>query len=220
MRRALGLGNSAPARAQVAHSMAPSNAHAHRRFVRDGEVPVTVVHHDDSGGTNKLEAARQALREQIETREQIQRQLEEAQTAIQALQTELAHERIAREETVRHAEARKAEIEQALRVTRQELVAEHQARHQAEEQRDKAIARREEAEERLREIMAAQKPQEASRGSASVKRAMKAAKPKVNDAAPAKDAAARRRRGRPPKVRETESEFVEWWKPGWRDRFR
>jgi hypothetical protein len=42
-------------------------------------------------------------------------------------------------------------------------------------------------------------------------------------AAPATDAAMLmlpRRRGRPPKVREAEAEFVEWWKPGWRDRFR
>jgi hypothetical protein len=29
-----------------------------------------------------------------------------------------------------------------------------------------------------------------------------------------------RRRGRPAKVRNQESEFVEWWKPGWRDKFR
>jgi hypothetical protein len=27
-----------------------------------------------------------------------------------------------------------------------------------------------------------------------------------------------RRRGRPPKVREPEPEFIEWWKPGWKAR--
>jgi hypothetical protein len=30
----------------------------------------------------------------------------------------------------------------------------------------------------------------------------------------------RSRRGRPPKVREWETEFVEWWKPGWREKLR
>ena len=28
-----------------------------------------------------------------------------------------------------------------------------------------------------------------------------------------------RRRGRPAKSDQSEAEFVEWWKPGWRDRF-
>jgi hypothetical protein len=27
-----------------------------------------------------------------------------------------------------------------------------------------------------------------------------------------------RRRGRPPKVRQQETDFVEWWKPGWREK--
>ena len=29
-----------------------------------------------------------------------------------------------------------------------------------------------------------------------------------------------RRRGRPAKSDQSEAEIVEWWKPGWRDRFR
>ena len=29
-----------------------------------------------------------------------------------------------------------------------------------------------------------------------------------------------RRRGRPAKSDQSEAEFVEWWKPGWRDRIR
>jgi hypothetical protein len=29
-----------------------------------------------------------------------------------------------------------------------------------------------------------------------------------------------RRRGRPPKVKQRESEFVKWWKPGWKEQFR
>ena len=43
-----------------------------RRFVRDGEVPVSVIRRDqdDGANTNKLDATRQALREQIEAREQ------------------------------------------------------------------------------------------------------------------------------------------------------
>jgi hypothetical protein len=50
MRRALGLDNSGPVRAQqtIQPSMTSSKASPHRHhFVRDGEVPVTVIYHDD-----------------------------------------------------------------------------------------------------------------------------------------------------------------------------
>ncbi len=171
MRRALGLENSAPTKAQTTHFVAQSGARR-RQFVRDGEVPVTVTH-DDAGRTNRLDEARQALREQIAARGHAERQLQAAQATIESLRTQLAHERIAREEALRHAEAGKAEIEQALQGTREELVAERQSRHQAEQQRDKALADHQQVEGQLREVIAAQKAQEASRGSMSGGRARK-----------------------------------------------
>jgi hypothetical protein len=213
MRRALGLGTSAPARAQSAHATSPGTVHAHRRhFARDGEVPVTVIHHDDPGGFNKLEAARQALGEQIAAREQIERQLEEVRVTVQALETQLAHERIAKEEAIRRAENERQAIERQL-----------------EQERDAAIAARQEVEERLREMM--EPPGDPQR----VRRARKAGvtfdrseaseleTPIVPATRPADDTATlpqTRRRGRPPKVRQPEAEFVEWWVPGWREQFR
>jgi len=73
MRRVLGLnhqptpGHEPPPRTTTGVGA----AHPHRRrFVRDGDVPVTVVHreHDQGAGTNKLDAAQEALHEQMAAR--------------------------------------------------------------------------------------------------------------------------------------------------------
>jgi hypothetical protein len=114
----------------------------HRRFVRDGEVPVTILHHEhnEGCGTNKLDEARKALQDQIAACEHAERQLQEAQAAIENLQTHLAHERIAAHEATQKAEAAGLEIEQTLQATREELDAERHAHQQAKQQRDQAVA--------------------------------------------------------------------------------
>jgi hypothetical protein len=227
MRRALGLGDQPSSAPELRLSSAPpGTAHPHRRhFARDGEVPVTVLHHDDGAGTNKLDAARQSLREQIAAREQTKRFLEEARVTVKDLQTKLAHERIAAEEAVRRAEDEQQAIERQLE---EELA----ARQKAEQERDEAIAARQEAEERLREIMAgkeAQKhamaPRTGRKARATIARSdaselatpIRPATRSADETATMKQAG---RRGRPPKVREGEPEFVEWWLPGWKERFR
>jgi chromosome segregation ATPase len=203
----------------------PNTMHTHRRqFVRDGEVPVTVVHHDEAGGTNKLEAVRQTLREQSAAREQAQQQLAEARATIQALETQLAHERIAKEETLRRAEVQRQELEG-------QLEEERATRQQAEQERDKAIVDRREAEEQLRAMVATQTSQATSNEPQPAERARRVTNADPTDqlsirgraisgTPPTKDGTASKRRGRPPKVRKTESEFVEWWKPGWRERLK
>ena len=81
----------------------------------------------------------------------------------------------------------------------------------AEQERDDAIAARQEAEERLREVLAAKDARKLSPASS---------KP-TNDPAGGSDKVKQaRRRGRPAKSDQSEAEFVEWWKPGWRDRLR
>ena len=148
MRRALGLNDQ---RLTLGHEPPPSaptgTSAAHpqrRRFVRDGDVPVTVVHreHDHGAGTNKLDAAQQALREQMAARERAEQLLQEARAAIQALETKLAHERIATEEAVRRSEDERQAIQD-------ELTTERAARQQADQERDLAIAAHQKAEERL-----------------------------------------------------------------------
>ena len=135
-----------------------------RRFVRDGEVPVSVIHRDqsDASGTNALEAARQALREQVAAREHAEHLLQEAQATIHDLQTKLAHERLARDEAIQRADGEKQIVEQALQRVQEELAAERANRQKAEQQRDEAVAARQEAEERLLEMLATQDAQKSS----------------------------------------------------------
>src|SRR6185312_17052660 len=96
MRRALGLHNASPTQDRPVPSPAPPGASSpqRRRFVRDGEVRVSVIRRDqdDGANTNKLDATRQALSEQIEAREHTEQLLQEAQATIRDLQTKLAHE--------------------------------------------------------------------------------------------------------------------------------
>ena len=232
MRRALGLQEQPPSIPQR-ETLSPSSIgafHPHRRhFIRDGEVPVTVVHHDDGDGTNKLDAARQALREQIAAREQAERGLDEARATIQTLETQLAYERIAREEALKRADDERQQFERPLEDERA-------ARRKAEQGRDEANAARQEAEGRLRRSMDTQEARKAGKapGTPQPRNGVEATigrsdgneleTPNVVPAARSADDTTTvkqgRRRGRPPKVQQTESEVVEWWVPGWKDRFR
>jgi hypothetical protein len=183
MRRALGLReerSSAPQNASPAAS--PGAPHPYRRrFVREGEVPVIVVHrdHDDGAGINRIDTVRQALREQVAARERAEHLLQEARTAIQTLETKLAHERIGKDEALRRLE--------------DELAAERTARQRAEKRLGEALLGRKEPS------------MVTSRGSAA-------------RTDPGDKMQPARRRGRPPKVRPSESAIVEWWVPGWREK--
>jgi hypothetical protein len=138
MRRALGLHGQTQTRPAPSHSTTTTNGlhPQRRRFVQDGEVPVTVIHRDhrsdDVSGGNQLDAARQAIRTQAAARERAERLLAEAQAAIRDLQTKLAHERLAKDEAIQRADAEKQASEQALQATRMELMAERLARQNAE----------------------------------------------------------------------------------------
>jgi hypothetical protein len=85
-----------------------------RRFVQDGEVPVTLVHgltgarreHHEAGAarvaapTNRLEVAESALAAEISSREKAEKALAEAQAMVQQLQTKLGHADLARQDAV------------------------------------------------------------------------------------------------------------------------
>jgi hypothetical protein len=155
MRRALGLGGQpslAPGNAPPTPVAAGTHRPAHR-FIRDGELPVTVLHRDqDDGATlNKLEAARQALREQVAAREHAEQLLQEAQVTIRDLQTKLAHERLASDEAVRRVEGEVQTMRQALQTIENEVATQRVALVRAERDRDQAIAGRQKALERSRE---------------------------------------------------------------------
>ena len=134
MRRALGLHGDAARQSATDHStgIMQGSHPQRRRFVRDGEVPVTVIHRDhrqeDSSSINQLDAARQAIRSQATAREHAERALAEAQATIRAVQTALAHERLAKDEMIRRAEVEK----QGLQTVQAELVVERALRDRLE----------------------------------------------------------------------------------------
>jgi hypothetical protein len=203
MRRSLGLrqGSSSPAR------FSNSETHHHKRhqFVRDGDVQVEVLHGHDGGRVNQLDATRQALQAQIAGRDEAERLLTEARHTIHDLQTKLGHERLARDEAVQRVEAAKAEVEQELVEAREDLEAERLLRLATAKERDQAILGRQAAEDRLRQAKEMRKT---------------VGQPNTVPTAEPLLATQPRRRGRPPKVNRDDSEVVEWWTPGWKDRYR
>jgi len=123
MRRALGLQSTRARPGDGAPPPGPTGARRPaRRFVRDGEVAVSVVARDAAAGTNRLDAAWQALEAQTAAREQAERQLVAAQETIRELQTQLAHARLARNEAVQRAAEEKQASEQVLAAVRAELL--------------------------------------------------------------------------------------------------
>ena len=156
MRNALGLRGNTPSRSMADHPMtsASGSQPPRRRFVRDGEVPVTVIRRDHQPdvepGTNQLDAARQAIRSEAMARERAERSLEEAQVTIRDLQTKLAHERLAKTEALeaaQRAETDEQAVQQTLLTVQAELAAERLALRNTEDALAEAQEGRLEAED-------------------------------------------------------------------------
>ena len=109
-------------------------------------------------------------------------------------QTKLGHERLARDEAAQQAETAKREVELALAAAREDLETERTLRRDAEAQRDMAIAGRQQAQARHSQASLVEQPASAAQQL--------------------------RPRGRPPKLTPEQSELVEWWKPGWKEKYR
>ncbi len=203
----------------------------------------------DCAAINKLEAARQALREQVAAREHAEQLLQEAQVTIRDLQTKLAHERLAGDEAVRRVESELQTLRQALQTIDNELATQRVALLRAERDRDQANAGRRRALERTRGMAAVQEAEPVSTVSSATRSGRRAMKSGITGGPAANDALANesyknswtippmtlpataanpgtlaaknaRGRGRPPKPAKLKGEFVEWWKPGWREKFR
>ena len=206
MRRALGLDRETSSIPHPTNSPNPSNGpHQRRHFARDGDVPVTMVHSDSGSRLQQLDAARQALRQQTAAREEAERLLADARNTIHDLETKLGHERLANDEVAQRTSAEKRQIEEALTAVQEELATERAMRVRAERERDEAVVATQTAEQRLRQRTA-------------VKAALPPPAPFPSDQPP-------RRRGRPPKVARQDvapddSEIVEWWSPGWQEKYR
>jgi hypothetical protein len=124
------------------------------------------------------------------------------------------------------ADNEKQAAEQALQRVQGELAIERDHRQQAEQQRDEAIAARQEAEGRLLEVLAAQDAQKAPQALLRPSRDPQTARrprntvPMAEPSAGGDTAEQVRQRGRRGKSDQSEAEIVEWWKPGWQDRIR
>jgi hypothetical protein len=133
MRRALGLDRETPLVSQPKHSPNPSSGlHQRRHFVRDGDVPVSVVHSDGGSRLQQLDAARQALRQQTAAREEAERLLADARNTIHDLETKFGHERLARDEVTQRTNAARQQIEETLAAIQEELAAERALRARGE----------------------------------------------------------------------------------------
>jgi len=233
MRRALGLyGDSPRPRQEGERSESGQRAGGgfmqgvhRRRFVQDGEVPVTVVRRDapDASGqqgptSSRLQRVEAALAAETTGRERAERALHESQAALQALQTKIGHNDLAKDEAMA---ASKRHLEEVVTL-REEIAAsaerlqEVEARaHEAEE--DLRVLRAELSEERRARKLAERLLKEATEEPALVV---------AHDGVPvtvhhplgdhhqAQTERVPARRGRPPNVHaepEQEGEPVKWW---------
>jgi len=248
MRRALGLNGGfnrpkpEPERAEPAQRSAERfgfNSHR-RRFVQDGDIPVTVVRRDGpaehSGprattpapASNRLQRIEGQLAVEAAARATAERALAEAQAAVRDLQTKLGHAELAKHEALEQTR-REREATAALRASANEQAV---LRQEAEERAQKAeqtahtlqldlsnerTARRA-AEKALRAAEDAQTAAEAlvrelSDQSSTVPEPVAP----VSRRAPSIAAAASPSRRKPVPVTEAEPEPVKWWlntKPG------
>ena len=129
--------------------------------------------------------------------------LADARNTIHDLETKLGHERLANDEAAQRTSAEKRQIDEALTAVQEELATERAMRGRAERERDEAVVATQTAERRQR---------------TAVKAALPPPAPVPSDQPP-------RRRGRPPKVARQDvapddSEIVEWWSPGWQEKYR
>lgn len=190
-----------------------------RRFVQDGEVPVTVVH--PGGGqagptSSRLQRVEAALTSETAARDRAERALHEAQAAIQALQTKMGHNDLTKDEAIAAAKRLQDEIVSL----REELSA-------AAEQLKEAITRAGDAEEESRALRAELAEERRARKLAERLLRETSGEPVLMalDAAPEPAPAhadrptvmverVPARRGRPPAARaepEAEPEPVKWW---------
>jgi hypothetical protein len=193
-----------------------------RRFVQDGEVPVTVVRREQpdaahaSAGqagptSSRVQRIEAALATETAGRERAERALHEAQAALQALQTKIGHNDLAKNEAVAASKRHLDEI-----VTLREELAAGAGRLQDAE------TRAHDAEEELRTLRI--ELTEERRGRKLAERLLRESTEDANPAATYAAAPAHRpadpvervavRRGRPPTVHDEpdgEAEPVKWW---------
>lgn len=152
MRRALGLqGDSNRSRPEPERSeSAPRpggqfmQAGGHRRrFVQDGDIPVTIVRREHSGdmlarpaaatpSSNRLQRTEAALAAETATRERAERSLAEAQAMLRDLQTKLGHAALAKDEAAAALRREREEFASMRDAAAEQTARVHEAESRAE----------------------------------------------------------------------------------------
>jgi len=190
-----------------------------RRFVRDGEVQVTMVSGTRPGDTvqqrrghnpvnEQAEASQAALRAERSAREKAERAMKEAVDVARDLRTKLGHIALARDEAIesaRRAEASRAALAQQLETVRAQLSAEVSARARAER-----AAQRAETPEPA-PVPATPQPVQAVPAEPDTPKRGRGRPRKVASDAEPRAATVKRKPGRP-RV-EKEPEPIKWWVP-------
>jgi len=226
MRRALGLFGGGPrARAEQPYrepghvrNVSPMK----RRFVQDGEVPVTVVRRDPDAGSlsaSPLQRAETALANEVSARRNAERLLADTQAQIRDLQTKIGHAELARAEADNQAR-RDKEILAELRAAGDESAHAHR----------EILERSAAAEERIETLKASLREEQSARTTAEAKlaaaedarRSMEARLHELSTqpshprpagcSTPLPRSVARKQtKAATPKAREPEPEPIKWW---------
>ncbi len=233
MRRALGLYGDSPRPRPEGERPEPAQRGGgfmqgvhRRRFVQDGEVPVTVVRRDApdaahagagaaSPTSSRLQRVEATLAAESAGRERAERALNEAQAAVQALQTKIGHNDLAKNEAVarrakRHLRGSRFIARRSGRVVSEPRLSEAEAACSEQAEEDLRAVRTELTEERRARKLAERLLRETTEEAALM--ATRDAGPAAEQPEPVERPPARR--GRPPIVRaepEDESEPVKWW---------
>ena len=183
-----------------------------RRFVQDGEIPVTVVRRDapeaapgQSPQSSRLQRTEAALAAETAARDRAERSLHETQAALQALQTKIGHNELAKNEaiaTVQRLRDEIAALKQEVSGTAERIT---ELEERAEAAEEELLAVRAELTEERRARKLAERQAEA----VPVRKPVLVV-PDEHVEPP------RPRRGRPPNARpepvaEDEPEPVKWW---------
>jgi hypothetical protein len=227
MRRALGLfGGGLKARAEQPHrepghvrNISPMK----RRFVQEGEVPVTVVRRDPDAGSpsaSPLQLAETALANEVSARKNVERLLADTQAQIRDLQTKIGHAELARAEANSQARQDKETLAE-LRAAADESVRAHREileRSAAAEGRIEMLraslrgerSARTMAEAKLAAAEDARRSMEASLNELSTQPA--SPRPLGRSTPPPLRSVARKQtQAATTKVREPEPEPIKWW---------
>ena len=250
MRRALGLHGDGPPRQRMETDQPQSGARSmdrfgpglhRRRFVQDGDVPVTVMRRDSASGaiavrdsqagptSSRLQRVEAALQAETAAKTLAERALADAQTVVRDLQTKIGHAELASREAVermrRELEAVAAERsitaerEAKLRDAEERAEMAEEAYHKVQTELTAERGARRVAERALREATAAREHAETLvRALTTAPEPEPAPLERIVEAAvepvtPAEPAAATR--GRRPRAAvvpvEAEPEPVKWW---------